>query len=148
MEEQENNITKEKLKEEEVKKISAETQTTAQIVRSTRNRVAIQTGGIRNTATASSGSQTEQPLTHEQGNDPMDKENKGTNTDLEVGTIYTRSRKTQTASTGSKAEIFDMTMEPVVDKTIHDLEIAVAAQAEEIDLKHKKIKQMINKHLG
>ena len=65
LEEQEKNIEKEKLKEAEIRKIANETQTTAQVLRATKNHISIQTGGVRNTETSSSGTQTDnlRPMT-------------------------------------------------------------------------------------
>ena len=59
LEEQQKNIEKEKLKEFEIRKIASQTKTTASLLRTSRKSISIQTGGIRNTESSSSGVQTE-----------------------------------------------------------------------------------------
>ena len=51
------------MKESQIKRIAAETQTTAQVIRATNKSISTQTGGVRNTTTSSAGAQTEQPTT-------------------------------------------------------------------------------------
>ena len=58
LEEQEKNIDKQKLKEIEIRKIATERKTTAGLLRTSRKSISIQTGGIRNTESSSSGVQT------------------------------------------------------------------------------------------
>jgi hypothetical protein len=149
LEEQENNINKEKLKEMEVQKISRETQTTAQVLRTTKRTIALQTGGVRNTATSSSGSQTDRvrPLTHEQGIDPMEviTTNSGTQAPTQE-TRYVRNRGTQYLSPNT--QIFDMTMDPSMNETTDDIEMQQQAEQREINLQHERIQQIVNRHLG
>ena len=61
LEEQENNISKEKLKEEEIKKLAAQTQTTAQYLRVNKKRTPVfgSSSGTQTDATETSGNGTQ-----------------------------------------------------------------------------------------
>ena len=99
LEEQQKNIEKEKLKEAEIIKIATETKTTAGLLRTSRKSISIQTGGIRNTESSSSGVQTEtyRPTTttgDTQTDPPVEAE------------TQTERPKTRQATTDTRTQIF------------------------------------------
>ena len=106
VEEQEKNIEKEKLKESEIRKIAAEKQTTAQLLRRPRKHISIQTGGIRNTESSSSGTQTEtyRPTTTTTTGD--------TQTDPPL--------ETETQTERPTTRIFDMTIDDMTDAAMEE----------------------------
>ena len=153
LEEQEKNIEKEKFKEAEVKKIAAETQTTAQVVRATKKSISLQTGGIRNTESSSSGTQTDRPLTVDAGTKaPKLGQRTGTQTDR----ISTATGDTQTnrmsgvgiQTDGPSTQIFDMTMDDATDAAMADAEAEEQAAREREQRRTQNIVNLVSRHLG
>ncbi len=103
LEEQENNITKEKLKEEEVKKVVAEAQSTAQV-----ERVKQRIKGIKRTTM-----QLKQNLANRRAT---------------RGNYFDMTKDSDASTT----KMFDMSMDDSMADASHDLDITIAEQADEI----------------
>ena len=153
LEEQENNINKEKLKEMEVRKVAAATQTTAQVVTATNRHISIQTGGVRNNESSSSGTQTDRPLTVDAGTKaPKLGQKTGTQTDR----ISTATGDTQTnrmsgvgiQTDGPSTQIFDMTVDDATDAAMADAEAEEQAAREREQRRTQNIVDVVSRHLG
>ena len=123
-------MKKEKLKDAEIRKIASETKSTAGLLRIPRKSISIQTGGIRNTESSSSGVQTEtyRPTTttgDTQTDLPFEKE------------TQTERPKTKQSSTDTNTQFFDIAPD---DKSDTAMEEAYAAEQEEIAREKEKIR--------
>ena len=151
LEEQEKNIEKEKLKEAEIRKIAADTQTTAQVLRATKKHTSIQAGG--NTESSSSGTQTDKPPTADRSTGVMKYgQRTGTQTDRPTAT----SGDTQTVSMsgmgvqtdGPSTQIFDMSIDDATDAAMADADAEMqAAREEEEARKKQQITSIVARHL-
>ena len=127
LEEQENKIAKQRLQEEQLKKVAAETQTTAQVLRATNKSVTIQTGGIRNTASSGAGTQTDPPVMVDNGNKiPKLGLKIGTQTEP-INTTVGDSQTDLSINSGTQTDksdprIFDMTIDDNKDDATQDIE--------------------------
>ena len=132
VEEQEKNIEKEKLKEADIRKIAAEKQTTAGLLRIPRKSISIQTGGIRNTESSSSGTQTEtyRPTTttgDTQTDPPLETE--------------TQTERPKTQTERPKTQFFVIAQDDMPDTAMEDVE---AAEEEEITRKNRRDQNIKN----
>ena len=170
LDEQENNIAKEKLKEEEVKRISSEEKETAQVIRATRKKLTINT----------QGNQTDVSTMREQGTSPRElpettdrgagvgKRNKsvqaaktiygassGVQTDdapTKTTQIYRTSSGVQTDDApteikgGSIPQIFDMTVDDAVDDTMQSIDETQQQEEEKANKKKQLIYDKVSRH--
>ena len=143
LEEQEKNIDKQKLKEIEIRKIASEKKTTAGLLRTSRKSISIQTGGIRNTESSSSGVQTE---TYRPTTTTGD-----TQTDPPVETeTQTERPKTKTPKTKTpKTQFFDIVQRDIPDTEMKDVEAALEDALEQAKKRDKKIaEKLVSTNLG
>lgn len=118
LEEQENKIAKERLQQEQLKKVASETQTTAQVLRATNKHIKIQTGGIRDdTSRESSGTQT------------YNTSQEGTQTDIPP-------------DEPAQTQFFDMTVDDDMDDTMQDIEDVKRKSEQTQDEKQRKVKKL------
>ena len=115
----------------EIRKIANETQTTAQVLRTNLKHISIQTGGVRNTETSSSGTQTDnlRPMTTVGD----------TQTDLPSSKGVQTERPRTNATSVSTADIFDMTMDDATDAALAEAEAEAQAAREEEARKKQQI---------
>ena len=141
LEEQEKNIDKQKLKEIEIRKIASEKKTTAGLLRTSRKSISIQTGGIRNTESSSSGVQTE---TYRPTTTTGD-----TQTDPPVETeTQTERPKTRQAPTDTRTQIFDIAPDDMPDTAMEDAEAAEEEEKERVKRRERNIKKLVSTNLG
>jgi len=151
LDEQENNIAKEKLKEEEVKRIASETKETAQVIRATRKKLTINT----------QGNQTDVSTMREQGTSPRElpettdrgagvsKRNKSAQA---TKSIYGTSSGVQTddAPTETKGisteQIFDMTVDNAIVDTIQSMDETQQQEEERTNKKKQQIYDKVSRH--
>lgn len=150
LEEQENNIAKQRLQEEQIKKISSETQTTAQVIRATNKHISIQTGGVRNTETSGAGTQTDPPVMVDKSTKTKYGQKMGSQTDP----INTTVGDTQTdiginsGTQTNKPQIFDMTVDDEKEDAMQDIESEKKKEEAKKEDKKKNIKNIVSKFLG
>ena len=166
LETQENNIEREKMKEAEVKRISRATGETAQLIRAStqtdtaRPEITDKAAGVRgrnkgiqaartiyaaeagtNTAIFNEGGTQTDPITTR-------KQKVSTTTFSEGGTQTDQTQTSKQTKRGSTTQIFDMTVDDIMDDEMEETD-AILKQAKEEDEKKKKvIYDKVSKHLG
>ena len=141
------------MKEEEIKKVASETGATASVLRATKKHMSTHTGGIRNTETSSSGTQTERPPTTDRSTGAMRYGQRvGTQTDR----ASTTTGDTQTdgvsgigtQTDGPSTQIFDMTNDEAIDAGMADTEAEEQASRTQEERKKQNILNTVSRHLG